>query len=64
MRWYVCIYERKDEGADALETKLGPYTTERIAERAERGVNRNLDHDRFYTGVVDEEDEDGREGDR
>jgi len=33
---------------EAVQT-LGPYESERQAERAESGVNRNLAHEHFYT---------------
>ena len=36
----------------AVVKSLGPYTSERQAEKAERGVSANLDHDRYYTRVT------------
>ena len=33
--------------------KMDPPKGERMAERTEDGVNRNLDHDRFYTRLVE-----------
>jgi len=47
--WYVDIV---NGDTDLTEKRLGPYDSESLAERAERGVNRNLDHDRFYTMTV------------
>ena len=35
------------------EKTLGPYDTRRVAGRAEDGVNRNLDHKRFFTHVTE-----------
>ena len=32
---------------------IGPYTSERIVETADRGVNRNLDHDNYYTRIAE-----------
>ena len=32
--------------------EIGPYSSERMAERAERGVLRNLNRDRYFTYVV------------
>lgn len=32
---------------------LGPYANERLAEKAERGVEANLDHENYYTRTVD-----------
>lgn len=32
-----------------VEKKLGPYASERLRDKADDGVNRNLDHERFYT---------------
>lgn len=31
---------------------LGPYASKRQAERADGGVNINLDHSAFYTAIV------------
>jgi len=47
--WYVeiCPYPLIEGEA----SKLGPFDTERIAERVQRGVNINLDHERYYTVV-------------
>lgn len=32
--------------------ELGPYKSERMAEKAEDGVNRNLNHHKFFTWVI------------
>lgn len=32
-----------------VEKKLGPYASEHLCDKADDGVNRNLDHERFYT---------------
>lgn len=37
---------------DNVVKTLGPYDSERTAERAERGVEMNLDHASFYTRIV------------
>lgn len=36
-------------GTERIERELGPYGSLRLAERAEDGVLRNLDQERFYT---------------
>ena len=46
--WYVEIVDLLDRPM----TVLGPYGSERIAERGESGVLRNLDHARFSTRIV------------
>lgn len=48
MKHFVHIIEH---GTERVESELGPYDSERTAERADDGVNRNLDHSRFYTMV-------------
>lgn len=51
--WWCEIYEAKlGKEADTLVKKLGPYALEQTAERAEEGVNRNLNHENFYTKVT------------
>lgn len=47
---YVVIYETTDKG-DREEKRLGPYETERLAEKADSGANRNLNHERFWTRI-------------
>ncbi len=48
MGWFVDIIEYE---GDKVEKTLGPYGTERQADRADDGVNINLNHERFYTRV-------------
>lgn len=48
-RFFVEIVESASGG---VEKKLGPYPSRRMAEKAEAGVCRNLDHERFYTRVL------------
>lgn len=43
-------------------TRLGPYPTERAAERAERGVNINLNHSGYYAVVVEESSDEHSDG--
>jgi hypothetical protein len=50
-RFFVEILEIVDSGSDRVEKKLGPYSSRRTAEKAEAGVCRNLDTERFYTRV-------------
>lgn len=52
MEYFVQIVEIKT-GNEIKE--LGPYKSERMAEKAESGVNRNLNHDLFVTWVVPSE---------
>ena len=49
--FWVQVIETETE---KVEREIGPYTTERMAERAEDGVNRNLNHDRFHTDIREE----------
>lgn len=51
-RFFVEIMEIVEVGADRVEKKLGPYSSRRTAEKAEAGVCRNLDRERFYTRVT------------
>lgn len=47
--WYVEIV-----GADdVVDRSIGPFPSERGAERCERGVSINLDHERYSTRVVE-----------
>lgn len=48
MEYYVVVYDM--DGSVVAE--LGPYGWLSLAEKAEDGVNRNLDHDKYYTGIV------------
>jgi hypothetical protein len=41
-------------GTDEIVRRLGPHD-ERTAERVERGVSINLDHEKFYTRIVEDE---------
>lgn len=47
MEYYVVVYDM--EGSDVR--RIGPYTRISLAEKAESGVNVNLDHDKYYTGI-------------
>ncbi len=48
MPWFIDIVEYE---GDRIEKTLGPYGSERVADRGDRGVNINLNHERFYTRV-------------
>lgn len=39
---------------DTLEKRL-PYSSERMAEKGECGVNRNLDHEKYHTQITSED---------
>lgn len=51
--YYVNVCENDDH---AILHRLGPKPL-RAAERIESGLNRNLDHDQFYTEIVPAETE-------
>lgn len=42
-----------ESATNNVEKELGPYASERLADRADNGVNINLDQERFYTLVVE-----------
>lgn len=43
----------KYEG-DEVVKKLGPFSSERVAIRADSGANYNLNHEEYYTKIVEE----------
>lgn len=47
---YVDIIDRE---TGATVKALGPYATTRIADKAQRGVELNLDHSTYYTRIRD-----------
>ena len=51
-KFYVQIIRYEDDG---LEKELGPMA-EREAEKADSGLDRQLDHKNFYTLIVSEEE--------
>ncbi len=38
-----------ESATDEVVKRLGPFASEHLAEKADRGANINLNHDRFYT---------------
>lgn len=52
---YVEIVEMDDDGKERVEKRMGPMG-ERKAEKVERGVSINLNHERYFTRVVTQED--------
>jgi hypothetical protein len=58
--YLVEIVRRED---DKVERTLA-YDSDRLADRAEQGVWRNLDHDRYYTRIVPGSAAGGTETDR
>lgn len=44
--WYVEIIETATK---KIERKLGPYESESLADKAEMGVSRNLNHAKYHT---------------
>ncbi|MCK5132382.1 MAG: hypothetical protein KAR40_09565 [Candidatus Sabulitectum sp.] len=49
MSWYVEIVSYGDQGNTIK--RLGPYYSERQAERVDRGANINLNHEKYYTTI-------------
>jgi hypothetical protein len=47
----LCI-EIVESATGAVEKKLGPFATERLRDKADDGLTRQLDHARFYTRFV------------
>lgn len=45
-KWFVDVW--RYDGGSVAKT-LGPFRSEHVAARAAGGVNRNLDHGRFFT---------------
>ena len=41
----------KYEGGEVVK-KLGPFSSERVAIRADSGANYNLNHEEYYTKIV------------
>lgn len=52
MKWIVEVVERGAEEKVVKRIECG--SSERMAERTERGVNINMNHDRFFTRLVEE----------
>lgn len=46
--YYVQIVQFSD---DAIEKEMGPFT-DRKADLVDGGVNRNLNHDKFFTKII------------
>ena len=49
MKWFIEVVER---AAGATVKRIECGASERMAEKADRGVNINLDHERFFTRLV------------
>ena len=47
--WYVQIIEH---ATDVVVEEMGPFT-ERKADKVDDGANINLDHERFYTNMIE-----------
>lgn len=43
----------KEYGTNKIDKEFEPVSNERIAERLERGVNINLNHDKYYTEIIE-----------
>ena len=50
MKYIVQIKQYSD---DKVIKELGPFYSERMAERADNGVNINLNHEEYYTITVE-----------
>ena len=52
-RWYVEIWSYGvDRETGKPEERKGPFASERQADRVDGGMNINLNHEKFYTLVV------------
>jgi hypothetical protein len=49
--WYIEVIDYDANDGDCPVKRLGPYT-ESAAKRAESGVNRNMNHEQYYTRLV------------
>jgi hypothetical protein len=49
MEWWIHIMSYRN---DMVKHKIGPFTSARQAEKADTGLNRNLNHDAYYTQVI------------
>ncbi len=54
MRWFVEI--RTSGTLEAVVKRMGPFVSERQAEKVESGANINLNHEDYYTAVTTEEE--------
>lgn len=50
--FYIAIKKYED---DSILDKIPCASSERGAERVERGVNINLNHDEYYTEIIEED---------
>jgi hypothetical protein len=48
MSFYVQVIEFE---SGKVERELGPYVNERLAEKADDGLTRQLNHERYYTRI-------------
>lgn len=54
-RWFVEIWAHTtDRETGKPEERKGPFASERQADRVDGGMNINLDHEKFYTLVVED----------
>lgn len=53
-RYFVEIRHHSDDENDPGFRRMGPFSNEREAFRVQRGANINLNHDRYYTAVIEE----------
>lgn len=51
--WYVEIRPYSDDRADGGFRRMGPMS-ERQADKVDRGANINLNHEKYYTAIVQE----------
>ncbi len=52
--YYVDIYDGAQDNPEVYKT-MGPYANERMAEKAEAGIGRNMNHDRYYTVIREDQ---------
>jgi uncharacterized FlaG/YvyC family protein len=53
------VIQVREFNTDTLVREIGPYQSLRLAEKAEDGLTRQLDHDRFYSDVIEKQDAEG-----
>lgn len=58
MSWFVDILSYED---DTRIRRLGPFPSMHLADKADDGVNRNLNHEMFYTEIVNGDDTESEE---
>lgn len=53
MAWYVEIRPYSEDESDPGFRRLGPFNSERQADKVDNGANINLNHEKYYTLLVE-----------